>query len=139
MGVRQNRQPEEFRSFLSKTDYPGGTDAKNVIGGKNPFHRLTHRLSYRSPFLSLFWCRLRSVLSGFHLKDGEFGVFFWKIGCLEGLEGGEVLHLHYKHARFFTFEHLLNKYQSIEDCLQECSSPFLMHGKMLWRILNLHF
>ena len=86
MGVRQNRQPEEFHSFLSKTDYPGGTDAKNVIGGKNPFHRLTHRLSYRSPFLPLFWCRLRSVSSGFHLKDGEFGVFLGKIG-VSGRDG----------------------------------------------------
>jgi hypothetical protein len=135
MGVRQNRQPEEFRSFLSKTDYPGGTDAKNVIGGKNPFHRL----SYRSPFLSMFWCRLRSVLSGFHLKDGKFGVFFWKIGCLEGLEGGEVLHLHHKYIRFFHARTMLNKYQCIEGCLQRCSSPFFDALKNALEILNLYF
>jgi hypothetical protein len=43
-------------------------------------------------------------LSGFHLKDGEFGVLLGGIGCLEGLESGETIYLHHKHARFFTLE-----------------------------------
>lgn len=133
MGVRQNRQPEEFHSFLSKTDYPGGTDAKSVIGGKNPFHRLTHRLSYRSPFLPLFWCRLWSVLSGFHPEMGNFGRFSGKYGVWQGWKVGKVLHLHHKYTRSFHARTMLNKYQCIKGCLQECSSPFLMPGRMLWK------
>jgi hypothetical protein len=64
---------------------------------------------------------------------GDFGAFFGEIGYLAELEGGEVLHLHHKYIRFFHARTMLNKYQCIKGCLQECSSPFLMPGRMLWK------
>lgn len=104
---------------VPQIDYPGGMEQKcNTVTfrifpeaeigfaqkwQKHP-HRLRHRFDDRSGVLLLFWCPLWSISSGFHLKDGEFGVLLGEIGCLEGLEGGKIFHLHRKYTGFFTLE-----------------------------------
>jgi hypothetical protein len=79
---------------------------------KHP-HRLRHRFNDRSGVLLLFWCRLWSVLSGFSMKDGEFGVRFRKKVCLERLKSGKVLHLHRKYTRTFYTRTMLNYHQNM--------------------------